>query len=34
MDRVAAEASRSAFHFMRMFEVVTGLGPAEYLSRN
>ncbi|HWP68916.1 MAG TPA: AraC family transcriptional regulator [Rectinemataceae bacterium] len=33
IGRAAAEANCSTFHFMRMFEVVTGLGPAEYLRR-
>jgi len=29
----AAAANCSTFHFLRMFEVVTGMGPAEYLRR-
>lgn len=29
----ASEANCSAFHFMRMFEVITGVGPAEYVRR-
>ena len=29
----AAEANCSAFHFMRMFEMVTGIGVAEYVRR-
>jgi AraC family transcriptional regulator len=33
MEKVAAAANCSAFHFYRMFEVVTGVGPAEYLRR-
>jgi len=33
MRSVAARANCSTFHFMRMFEVVTGLGSAEYLRR-
>jgi len=33
MGEAAAEANCSTFHFMRMFEVVTGLGPGEYLRR-
>ncbi len=33
MGRAAAEANCSVFHFMRMFEVVTGLGPGEYLRK-
>ena len=33
MREVAAAANCSTFHFMRMFDVVTGLGPAEYLRR-
>lgn len=31
LARAAALANCSAFHFYRMFEVVTGMGPAEYL---
>lgn len=33
MERAAAEANCSLFHFCRMFEVVTGIGPGEYLRR-
>jgi AraC family transcriptional regulator len=33
MGEAAAEANCSTFHFMRMFQVVTGLGPGEYLRR-
>ncbi|MFA6366583.1 MAG: AraC family transcriptional regulator [Candidatus Hydrogenedentales bacterium] len=33
MGKAAAQANCSTFHFMRMFEVVTGLGSAEYLRR-
>jgi AraC family transcriptional regulator len=33
LERAAAEANCSTFHFFRMFEVITGLGPAEYLRR-
>jgi AraC family transcriptional regulator len=29
----AAEANCSTYHFLRMFEVVTGVGPGEYLRR-
>jgi AraC family transcriptional regulator len=32
-ETIAARANCSAFHFMRMFEVVTGIGPAEYIRR-
>jgi AraC family transcriptional regulator len=33
MAEAAAAANCSSFHFMRMFEVVTGMGPGEYLRR-
>jgi AraC family transcriptional regulator len=33
LAQAAREANCSAFHFFRMFEVITGLGPAEYLRR-
>jgi AraC family transcriptional regulator len=33
LEAAAAEANCSAFHFYRMFEVITGLGPGEYLRR-
>ena len=33
LEAAAREANCSAFHFYRMFEVITGLGPAEYLRR-
>jgi AraC family transcriptional regulator len=33
VERVAREANCSPFHFMRMFDVVTGVGPAEYIRR-
>lgn len=32
-EAAAAEANCSVFHFLRMFEVVAGLGPGEYLRR-
>jgi AraC family transcriptional regulator len=31
--KAAAAANCSAFHFLRMFEVVTGMGPGEYVRR-
>ncbi|ULQ58777.1 AraC family transcriptional regulator [Brucepastera parasyntrophica] len=31
--RIAKIANCSAFHFMRMFEVITGISPAEYIRR-
>ena len=33
LGAAAAEANCSAFHFMRMFEMVTGIGVAEYVRR-
>mgnify|MGYP001806622024 FL=1 len=33
MEKAAREANCSPFHFMRMFEVITGIGPAEYVRR-
>jgi AraC family transcriptional regulator len=33
LDRAAKEANCSAFHFMRMFDVITGMGPGEYIRR-
>lgn len=33
MESVASEANCSAFHFMRMFDIVTGMTPAEYIRR-
>jgi len=32
-EAAAREANCSAFHFYRMFEIVTGIGPGEYLRR-
>ena len=32
-EDIAARANCSPFHFMRMFEIVTGIGPAEYVRR-
>ena len=33
LEAAAREANCSVFHFYRMFEVITGLGPGEYLRR-
>jgi AraC family transcriptional regulator len=33
IEGAAREANCSAFHFMRMFDVVTGISPAEYVRR-
>jgi len=33
LDRAAGLANCSSFHFMRMFEVVCGMGPSEYSRR-
>jgi AraC family transcriptional regulator len=33
LEKAAAAANCSVFHFYRMFEVITGVGPAEYLRR-
>jgi AraC family transcriptional regulator len=33
LELAAREANCSVFHFYRMFEVITGLGPSEYLRR-
>jgi AraC family transcriptional regulator len=33
LEAAAAEANCSSFHFHRMFEVITGVGPGEYLRR-
>jgi AraC family transcriptional regulator len=33
LEMAAREANCSVFHFYRMFEVITGLGPSEYLRR-
>jgi len=33
LEVAAREANCSVFHFYRMFEVITGIGPAEYLRR-
>jgi AraC family transcriptional regulator len=33
LEVAAARANCSPFHFMRMFEVVTGIGPGEYIRR-
>ena len=33
VERAAAAANASAFHFMRMFDVITGISPAEYARR-
>jgi AraC family transcriptional regulator len=33
LEAAAREANCSAFHFYRMFEVITGVGPGEYLRR-
>jgi AraC family transcriptional regulator len=33
LEVAAREANCSVFHFYRMFEVITGLGPSEYLRR-
>lgn len=33
IDKAASKANCSTFHFMRMFEVVTGISPAEYIRR-
>jgi len=33
MERAACEANCSPFHFMRMFDVITGISPAEYVRR-
>ncbi len=33
IGRAAAAANCSTFHFLRMFEVVTGMGPGEYIRR-
>ena len=32
-EEAAAEAFCSTFHFLRMFEVVAGVGPGEYVRR-
>ncbi len=33
LEQAAREANCSAFHFFRMFEVITGISPGEYLRR-
>jgi AraC family transcriptional regulator len=33
LEAAAREANCSAFHFYRMFEIITGVGPGEYLRR-
>jgi len=33
LEHAAREANCSTFHFFRMFEVITGISPGEYLRR-